>query len=190
MRISLFTVLIIILFADLSFSQVFQHVDSLCIKVTSYSSTKGIAKQQLLKVYYYNDTASIIFFDKYRVKVVPTEGLSGEKMAAAETLINAKDIKQLPAEYDKYLSAKAGDSLYVLSVLEKYEVERSFKQLKPRVVECVQKCETWLKNKVAKGGDGGGNKRTKVEFIKEGKSHAYYIDGLYSSSQVLGCLFD
>lgn len=179
------------IFFSKSFSQIsnYQCGDTLLIKLTCFKGGKQKC-QQLVKIFCKDSPATIKLYDKYKVTVVPKEGLDKEKLTIAEMLIKTKDANQLSEQYKKYLSIPVNDSLSVLKLSESYKAEQSFNQLKPITIDCLEKSTEWLIKEAKENKTSNGKKRTKIEFRESGNTNIYFLDGYYDSRQVFKCLFN
>jgi len=178
-------------FFSKSFSQTgnYQCGDTLLIKLTCFKGGKQKC-QQLIKIFCKDNTATIKLYDKYKVTVVPKEGLDKEKLTIAEMLIKTKDTNQLSEQYKKYLSVPVNDSLSVLKLSESYETEQSFNQQKSTTIDCLGSSNKWLIKEAKENKTSNRKKRTKIEFRESGNTNIYFLDGYYDSGQVFKCLFN
>jgi hypothetical protein len=171
---------------EASFSQIAKGEDTLSIKII-LRKNGGAETRQLIRIIYQDSAASITFYDKHKVQLVPQDGLDKEQLSIAEVLINAKDLTKLPEQYKRYLSVP--DSPSILKLVESYGVERSYNQSKPTTLDCLRKCKEWLTATGHQNARHKSKKETKVVFREKGMEEAYYLGKVYNSQDIFKCLF-
>lgn len=190
MKKTLIALIFALILLEKSYAQasVYKCEDTLFVKVACFNKGKQ-KSQQMIKIFCGDSIASIKLYDKYTVQIIPKEGLGKEELTIAEILIKTKDPRHLPEQYTKYLSVHINDSSSIVKLLENYEEEQTFNQLKSIAIDCVQKCNEWLMKKAKANLTSKKKKRTKVEFKEGSKTNIYFLDNYYHCKKIFKCLF-